>query len=45
MEFYFKGKRHLLKGQRSAVMEWSTGKEHKVLNQAAQLFVVHIAPI
>ena len=45
MEFSFKGKRHLLKGQRSGEVEWAAGKEHRLFNQAAHLFTIHIAPV
>jgi len=43
MKFSFKGKRHLLEGQRSGEVECTAGKEHGLFNQAAHLFVVHMA--
>ena len=45
MEFSYKGKRHLLQGQKKEEVRWAEGKKLKLLSSVAQVFAVHIAPV
>ena len=45
MEFFLKGRKHLLQGIKKTKVGWTKGKNQKILNQAIQLFAVHLVPI